>query len=224
MWSHPHDEEPWATGRYSCYEYLYEYPNDPEDRDRTTGGAALGGGPRGARSWRIEERLHHADPSPGGTRAPPRDRHQAPRRAVCGSGVRRRATSRCSRARRGWFQLDRRAMVIRQGDIFWLKLLGIGSEPAGRRPAIVVQADHFNRSAINTAVVAAITSNLRLGEMPGNVRLRKGEANLPKPCVVNVSQLLTIDRSRLTEPIGTLRSERMREVVRGLALLLGTEA
>ena len=115
-------------------------------------------------------------------------------------------------------------MVIRQGDVYWLHFFGIGSEPAGRRPAIVVQADHFNRSAINTAVVAAITSNLRLGEMPGNVRLRKGEAGLPQASVVNVSQLRTIDRSRLSDRIGTIGGERMAQILRGLALVLGIES
>lgn len=113
--------------------------------------------------------------------------------------------------------------MIRQGEVYWLSLLGIGSEPAGRRPAIVVQADHFNRSAINTAVVAAITSNTRLGEMPGNVRLRKGEAGLAKASVVNVTQLRSVDRSRLGERIGTVESQRMAEVLRGLALVLGIE-
>jgi mRNA interferase MazF len=114
-------------------------------------------------------------------------------------------------------------MVIRQGDVYWLHLLGIGSEPAGRRPAIVVQADHFNRSAINTAVVAAITSNLRLGDMPGNVRLRKGEAGLSQPSVVNVSQLRTVDRARLAERIGSVSADRVAQVLRGLALVLGIE-
>jgi mRNA interferase MazF len=114
-------------------------------------------------------------------------------------------------------------MVIRQGEVYWLHLFGIGSEPAGRRPAIVVQADHFNRSAINTAVVAAITSNLRLGEMPGNVRLRKGEAGLPQPSVVNVSQLRTVDRSRLSERIGAVGDDRLAQILRGLALVLGIE-
>lgn len=117
-------------------------------------------------------------------------------------------------------------MVIRQGDVYWLPLFGIGSEPAakaGRRPAIVVQADHFNRSAINTAVVAAITSNPRLGDMPGNVRLRKGEAGLPQPSVVNVSQLRTVDRSRLVERIGSVGAERIAQVLRGLALVLGID-
>jgi mRNA interferase MazF len=90
--------------------------------------------------------------------------------------------------------LGRRAMVIRQGDVFWLHFQGTGSKPDGRRPAVVVQHDRFNRSAISTSVVAAITSNVRLAAMPGNVRLRKGEANLARPCVVNVSPLGTVDR------------------------------
>jgi len=114
-------------------------------------------------------------------------------------------------------------MVIRQGEVYWMHFFGVGSEPAGRRPAIVVQADHFNRSAINTAVVAAITSNLRLGEMPGNVRLRKGEAGLPQPSVVNVSQLRTVDRSRLSDRIGAVGDDRLAQILRGLALVLGIE-
>ncbi|HEX4960107.1 MAG TPA: type II toxin-antitoxin system PemK/MazF family toxin [Thermoanaerobaculia bacterium] len=98
-----------------------------------------------------------------------------------------------------------------------------GSAQAGRRPAVVVQHDRFNRSAISTTVVAAITSNLRLGAMPGNVRLRLGEAGLSRPSVVNVSQLRTIDRSRLGERVGVLPPARLREVLEGLALLFGTD-
>ena len=114
-------------------------------------------------------------------------------------------------------------MVIRQGEVYWLQLFGIGSEPTGRRPAIIVQANHFNRSAINTAVVAAITTNLRLAQMPGNVRLRKGEAGLPEPSVVNVSQLRTVDRSRFAERIGIVGEERLAQILNGLALVLGIE-
>jgi mRNA interferase MazF len=88
---------------------------------------------------------------------------------------------------------------------------------------VVVQHDRFNRSAIATTVVAAITSNLRLADAPGNVRLRKGEANVPRACVVNVSQLLTVDRTRLGALVGSLGGIRLREVLDGLALLLGTE-
>lgn len=81
----------------------------------------------------------------------------------------------------------------------------------------------FNRSTISTTVVAAVTSNLRLGAMPGNVRLRRGEAGLPRASVVNVSQIRTIDRARPGDRLGLLGRERMRDVLRGLALLLGTD-
>jgi mRNA interferase MazF len=113
---------------------------------------------------------------------------------------------------------------MRQGEVYWLRFAGRGSEPEGRRPALVVQHDRFNRSAIQTTVVAAITSNLRLAAMPGNVRLRKGEANLPRPSVVNVTQLRTVDRDRLTERVGHLTPGRVREVLDGLALVLGVDS
>ncbi len=110
-----------------------------------------------------------------------------------------------------------------QGQVYWLCFAGDGSEPQGRRPAVVVQHDRFNQSAINTSVVAAITSNLRLAAMPGNVRLRKREANLPRPSVVNVTQLRTVDRERLTELVGRLSPNRLAEVLSGIALVLGLE-
>jgi mRNA interferase MazF len=115
-------------------------------------------------------------------------------------------------------------MVIQQGEVYWLQFGSIeGSAPAGRRPALIVQHDRFNRSAISTTVVAAITSNVRLGAMPGNVHLRKGEAGLPRPSVVNVSQIRTIDRTRLGNRVGLLGRSRMQDVLRGLALLFGTD-
>ena len=115
-------------------------------------------------------------------------------------------------------------MVIGQGEIYWLHFgAPEGSAPAGRRPALVVQHDRFNRSAISTTVVAAVTSNLRVGAMPGNIRLRRGEAGLPRASVVNVSQIRTIDRIRLVDRVGVLSRSRMREVLKGLTLLFGTD-
>ena len=114
-------------------------------------------------------------------------------------------------------------MVIRQGEVYWL-MFGASqdSAPAGRRPALVIQHDRFNRSAISTTVVAAITSSLRLAAMPGNVRLARGEAGLPHASVVNVSQIRTIDRTRLGDRVGALRPAKLRLVLQGLVLLLGT--
>jgi mRNA interferase MazF len=85
----------------------------------------------------------------------------------------------------------------------------------------VVQHDRYNRSALATAVVAAVTTNLRLAAAPGNVRLRRGEANLPRTSVVNVTQVHTIDRTRLTERLGALSRARQEEIAAGLQLVLG---
>lgn len=112
-------------------------------------------------------------------------------------------------------------MVIHQGDVFWLD----DDEPAGsgpgyRRPHVVVQNDAFNASRIHTAVICSITSHLRLSEAPGNVRLAAGEGGLPRESVVNVSQSLTVDKRDLVEWQGRLSAQRVREIVRGLTLLL----
>lgn len=112
-------------------------------------------------------------------------------------------------------------MVIEQGDVVWIELRNpVGSEPGGRRPAVVLQHDRFNRSRIATTVVAAITSNLRLAAMPGNVRLRKGEAGLPRSSVVNVSQIATVDRARVLSKIGRTSPRRMREIWEGVRLVI----
>lgn len=111
--------------------------------------------------------------------------------------------------------------MIRQGDVYWIDLgPPSGSSPAYRHPHVVIQNDVFNQSRIATTVVCALTSNLRRASAPGNVTLRKGEANLPRECVVNVSQVLTVDKSELTDKIGRLSPARIMEIVQGLDLLI----
>lgn len=111
--------------------------------------------------------------------------------------------------------------MVSRADVWWVDFgEPLGSEPGYRRPALVVSSDRFNRSRISTVVLTAITSNLRLAAAPGNVELAAGEASLPKNCVVNVSQTLVVDRTRLVEQIGALSAGRMRQVDAGLKLLL----
>ncbi len=94
---------------------------------------------------------------------------------------------------------------MQRGEIWWADLPEPRrSEPEYRRPVLIVQADSFNRSRIQTAIVAAISSNVELAEAPGNVLLPARSAGLPRNSVVNVAQLLTLDRSFLTEHAGTL--------------------
>ncbi len=111
-------------------------------------------------------------------------------------------------------------MVINQGDIFWIDLdEPLGSEPAYRHPHVVIQNNVFNRSRIKTVIVCALTSNLIRARVPGNVLLNPGEANLPKQSVVNVSQIFTVDKTQLSEKIGTLSARRVQAILRGIRLL-----
>ena len=112
-------------------------------------------------------------------------------------------------------------MVISQGDVFWVDLgVPSGSELGFRRPHVVIQNNLFNQSRISTVVVCPLTSNLKRASAPGNVQLFSGEANLPKPSVVNVSQLFTVNKSDLIEKIGTLSSSRLRQVLGGIDIVL----
>lgn len=109
---------------------------------------------------------------------------------------------------------------IRQGQVYWLDFgPATGSAPAERHPCVVVQNDIFNRSAIATTIVCLITSNLRRADAPGNVLLKKGEANLSKASVVNVSQILTVDKGELLECIGKVSGAAANAVSDGLHLL-----
>ena len=112
-------------------------------------------------------------------------------------------------------------MVINQGDIFWIELdEPSGSEPAYLHPHVIIQNNLFNRSRINTVVVCVLTSNLRRANSPGNVLLEAGEADLPEQSVVNVSQILTINKSQLGDKIGTLSAERVRQILDGIRLVV----
>lgn len=112
--------------------------------------------------------------------------------------------------------------MIRRGEVWWAELAEpTGSGPGFRRPVLVVQADTFNRSAISTVIVAVVTSNLRLGAAPGNVPLTRRQSGLAQDSIINVSQLLTIDRAVLRERIGRLPGAKLTAVDEGIALVLG---
>ena len=111
-------------------------------------------------------------------------------------------------------------MVINQGDIFWVDLgEPQGSEPGFRHPHVVIQNNIFNRSRINTVVVCALTSNLKRAKAPGNVLLNKGEGNLSKKSVINMSQIFTVNKGELVEKVGSLSRERIRQILEGIKLL-----
>jgi len=110
---------------------------------------------------------------------------------------------------------------MQRGEIWWATLRApTGSEPGYRRPVLIIQSDDFNKSRINTVVVAMVTSNLRLKAAPGNVFLAERSTKLLKDSVANVSQVVTLDKSFLTEPISRLSPAKMKHVDDGLRLVL----
>lgn len=110
---------------------------------------------------------------------------------------------------------------MKRGEIWWASLTPPeGSGPGYRRPVLVVQTNSFNESRISTILVAVVTSNLALAQAPGNVRISKTDSSLSKASVVNVSQILTIDRQFLTKRVGKLPGRVMERINEGLKMVL----
>jgi len=110
---------------------------------------------------------------------------------------------------------------VRRGEIWWASLPEpSGSGPGFRRPLLIVSANSFNNSRISTVIAAVITSNLQLADAPGNIRIPAKGTGLTKPSVINVSQVITVDKSFLTERIGRLNPRLLAEVDDGLRLAL----
>jgi mRNA interferase MazF len=110
---------------------------------------------------------------------------------------------------------------MRNGEIWWASLpKPYGSEPGYRRPVLIIQSNEFNRSAIRTVLCATITSNLNLANASGNVRISARNSGLSKPSVINISQLITVDKSLLTERVKMIDSHSMSQVQEGLRLVL----
>lgn len=111
---------------------------------------------------------------------------------------------------------------MKRGELWWADLgEPIGSGPGYRQPVVVISTDTFNDSRISTAIVVMVTSNLRLAAAPGNVKVTARETGLREDSVVNVSQVLTVNKEALIEGIGNLPSDRLREVEEGLRGVMG---
>lgn len=112
--------------------------------------------------------------------------------------------------------------MIAQADVCWADLADpVGSAPGFRRPVVVVQGDAFNRSRIGTVVCVPLTSNLKWADAPGNVLLPARSTGLEKDSVANVSQLVTLDRGVLEEPVGRISRKQLALLFAGIDLVLG---
>jgi mRNA interferase MazF len=109
-----------------------------------------------------------------------------------------------------------------RGELWWVDYgIPYGSEPGFRRPVLIVQNDFFNNSKIHTVIVIPLSTNLLLGEVPGNILINKKESKLLKDSVIIVSQIGVIDRQRLVEKISKVTQNIMGKVEKNIAFLLG---
>jgi mRNA interferase MazF len=110
---------------------------------------------------------------------------------------------------------------VRRGEIWWASLAApAGSGPGFRRPVLVVQSNDFNDSSIGTTICVVVTSNLRLTQAPGNFRLSRRASGLNRDSVVNVAQLITVDKRLLTSRVARIPPEALRNVEAGIRLVL----
>jgi len=110
---------------------------------------------------------------------------------------------------------------MQRRDIWWADLPDpVGAAPGYRRPVLVIQADAFTQSRIATVVVVVITHNLHLAAAPGNVLLRATESGLPNDSVINVSQIVTLDKQTLDEHAGHVTARTLEQVEHGIRLVL----
>ena len=113
-------------------------------------------------------------------------------------------------------------VTVSQGEVWWTDFgEPRGSKPGFRRPIVVIQGDALNRSRLATVVCVAMTSNLKWAAAPGNVLLSERATGLPKESVANVSQIVTLDKSELTERAGKLSTAQLRLVLSGVDVVLG---
>lgn len=109
-----------------------------------------------------------------------------------------------------------------QGEIWWADLSEpVGSGPGFRRPVVIVQGDHLNRSRIATVVCVPLTSNLTWGDAPGSVVLFEKATGLPKDSVANASQIIALDRACLAERVGRLAPKKLAQILNGIDIVLG---
>ncbi|TGL85596.1 type II toxin-antitoxin system PemK/MazF family toxin [Leptospira congkakensis] len=111
-----------------------------------------------------------------------------------------------------------------RGEIWWVDLgIPFGSEPGFKRPVLIVQDNAFNESNINTIIVVPLTTNVNLAMAPGNTTLSKKDTNLSKDSIVNVSQIVTLDRERFISKASEIKNKNMKKVEEGIKLVLSLD-
>ena len=106
---------------------------------------------------------------------------------------------------------------VKRGEIYYAKFpSGVGSEQRGLRPVIIIQNDKGNEYS-PTTIVATITSRLHTN-IPTHVYLDTD--CLAFNSVAMLEQIRTIDKLRLTQPIGCVTKENMKSIDKAIRISL----
>jgi mRNA interferase MazF len=109
---------------------------------------------------------------------------------------------------------------IKRGEIYWIDWNpGRGSEQSGLRPALIIQNDVGNKYS-STTIIAALTTTIQK-PYPFTVNIKAKESRLPKDSMINLSQIMTIDKIRLVDKCGELNETKMAEVNEAIKASLG---
>jgi mRNA interferase MazF len=109
--------------------------------------------------------------------------------------------------------------ICKRGEIWMVNFNpGRGSEQTGVRPALIIQNDIGNQYA-STTVVAAITTTIK--KYPVTVLLAQGKDGLKQSSMVNLAQILTLDKGRLIKKLGHAGDDKMKEIDEAIKVSLG---
>jgi mRNA interferase MazF len=111
-----------------------------------------------------------------------------------------------------------------KGEIWWADLpYPRGSEPAKKRPVLIIQGDSFNRSNLNTVICVVITSNMRFASSPANIRLEKAVSKLPVTSVANFSSILTVDKSYFIEQVSMAPKSILEKINESIKIIFDVQ-
>jgi mRNA interferase MazF len=97
----------------------------------------------------------------------------------------------------------------RRGEIYWIDFNPvIGSEQGGRRPAVVISTDDFNKN-VPVVAVAAISTSQATRTSPLAVNLPAGQP-LQLASRILAFQVRTVDQSRLAGYLGSLDAQQVQ--------------
>ncbi|GBL10500.1 type II toxin-antitoxin system PemK/MazF family toxin [Microcystis aeruginosa] len=110
---------------------------------------------------------------------------------------------------------------LKRGEV-WLANLNPaqGSEQAGIRPIIIFQNDIVSQFS-TTTIAIPLTTNQRRASLPICMLIRQGDGGLSQDSVALCFQIRVLDKTRLIQRLGLLRTETIAQLEDVVLVTLG---